>query len=275
MRLLDLDGLAMPALGFGTYPLRGEEAVAAVTRALELGYRHLDTAQLYGNEAEIGRAIRASGLPRDALFVTTKVAPAQCGPDMFLDSVDRSLEALGLAAVDLLLLHWPAPAFALETTLALLLEARASGRARRIGVSNVGAALLRRGQALAGGALVVDQVEWHPLIDQRALLAAARSLGVHLTAYAPLARGRVAEEPVVQAIAARHGVAPGQVALAWILQHGAAAIPMSRSETNQRANLAAADVVLDAAAMAALDTLQVRNLRVVTSPPPGAAFDWT
>mgnify|MGYP005840374115 FL=1 len=120
----------------------------------------------------------------------------------------------------------------------------------------------------------VDQVEWHPLLDQRALLAQARRIGVGLTAYAPLARGRVAEEPVVEAIAADHGVAPGQVALAWVVQQGGAAIPMARSEANQRASLAAADLVLRAREMAALDALQARDLRVVASPPKGAAFDW-
>lgn len=268
MRDVDLGSVRMPLVGLGTYPLAGADATATVLTALELGYRHLDTAQMYRNEAQVGAALARSGLPREAVFLTTKVHPDNYAPaDRFRASVARSLDALGTDRVDLLLLHWPHATAPFEATLDLLLAERAAGRARAVGVSNFGVADLRRAAAHGGGLVRADQVELHPLLDQGPLLAAAAELGVALIAYCPLARGALLDDSTLAAIARRHGRSAAQVALRWLVQQGVAAVPMSRSPANLRANLALFDFALAPEEMAAVAALGRAGRRVVAAGP--------
>ncbi len=261
--MLRFPGGAMPIIGFGTWPLTEAEAERHVGEALALGYRHIDTAQMYKNEAGVGRALKASGLKRDEVFVTTKIEPTNYEPATFTASLDASLEKLGLDQVDLLLLHWPNPRFSFERTMELLLAAREAGKARHVGVSNLDVIDIRRAHELAGGTLATNQVEFHPLLDQAPLKKVCDELGIPLTAYCPMARGAVPQTPQLVEIGRRHGRSAGQVALRWIVQQGAAAIPMSRKRAHMAENLAALDFTLSEAEMATIATLTGRNLRVV------------
>ena len=266
--------VAIPRLGLGTYRRTGDEGVAAMLTALELGYRHLDTAQNYDNEAAVGEAVRRSGLGRDAVFVTTKVADSNLDRGRFADSVARSLERLGTGWVDLLLIHWPSAhgAVPLEEYLTALGEAQARGEARLIGVSNFTIGLLERAEAILGtGALATNQLELHPWLQQPRLRDWARRRGLLLTAYEPLVRGRVLSEPVVVEIAGRHGVTPAEVVLAFLLAEGHAAIPASSQADHLGANLAAARLALtteEVARMRALD----RGMRTI-DPPKAPRWD--
>jgi 2,5-diketo-D-gluconate reductase B len=263
--------LAMPKLGLGTYGLVGAEGQRAVESALALGYRHLDTAEMYGNEEIVGAAIRASGLRREELFVTTKVWWTNLAPDAIRAACAASLARLGLDYVDLYHIHWPAPGMDLPAALAALSALLAEGRTRAIGVCNFPPGMLRA--ALATSApLAALQVEYHCLLDQSALLALCRQNGLVLTAYSPLAKGHLAEEPVLQRIAAKHGASAAQVALAWLVrQEGVAAIPKAQRPEGQRANLAALDLTLDEADLAAIAALP-KDRRFVN---PTFASDWT
>jgi 2,5-diketo-D-gluconate reductase B len=238
---------SIPPLGLGTYGRTGDAGMAAILTALELGYRHIDTAQSYDTEAQVGEAIRRSGLPRSAVFVTTKVADTNLDRGRFGASVARSLEALGLDQVDLLLIHWPSQddAVPFEDYMLALAEARAKGQARLIGVSNFPIALLERTEALLGeGAIATDQVEIHPYLQTPKLRDYARSRGLTLTAYQPLVKGRVSSDPVLVEIGKAHGVGAAAVALAFLMAEGHVVIPASSSEANLRANLAAREVRL-------------------------------
>jgi 2,5-diketo-D-gluconate reductase B len=263
----------IPRLGFGTWELRGRHAQAMVETALELGYRHLDTAQMYGNEAEVGAAIRAVGLPRAEIFVTTKVWPDRFRAGDLERSAEESLARLGLDAIDLLLLHWPNPNVPLAETLAALERVAARGIARHLGVSNFTVALLDEALALAARPLVCNQVEYHAKLDQSALLARVRGAGMALTAYCPLARGKLVLDPVLQRIGARHRKSAGQVALRWLVQQdGVIAIPRSGKPEHARANIAIFDFALSAEEMAEIDRLAQGRGRVVDLP--GLAPDW-
>jgi diketogulonate reductase-like aldo/keto reductase len=263
----------IPRLGFGTWELRGRHAQAMVETALELGYRHLDTAQMYGNEAEVGAAIRAVGLPRAEIFVTTKVWPDRFRAGDLERSAEESLARLGLDAIDLLLLHWPNPNVPLAETLAALERVAARGIARHLGVSNFTVALLDEALALAARPLVCNQVEYHARLDQSALLARVRGVGMALTAYCPLARGKLVLDPVLQRIGARHRKSAGQVALRWLVQQdGVVAIPRSGKPEHARANFAIFDFALSAEEMAEIDRLAQGRGRVVDLP--GLAPDW-
>ncbi|MFO1038601.1 MAG: aldo/keto reductase [Geminicoccaceae bacterium] len=272
MEFADLGGARMPLLGLGTYPLQGEEATRTVAEALALGYRHIDTAQMYGNEAAVGAGLRRSGLPRDDLFVVTKVHPDNYVGDRFAGSVQRSLEDLGLAHVDLLLLHWPHESAPFEPVLDALLATLEQGRARFVGVSNFGPADLALAVAHTKGRIACDQVEFHPLLDQSDLQAEARAKGVTLTAYTPLGRGAVLDEPVLIDIARRHGRTVAQVTLRWIVQQGVAAVPMSRSTERLKDNLAVFDFALADDEMAAIGALRGKGRKVVA--PAGRTFQW-
>jgi 2,5-diketo-D-gluconate reductase B len=262
--------LSMPKLGLGTYGLVGRDGQAAVESALALGYRHLDTAEMYGNEEIVGAAIRASGLPREEIFVTTKVWWDHLTPEAIRAASAASLDRLGLDHVDLYHIHWPAPEMDLAAALAALAALLAEGRTRAIGVCNFPPGLLRA--ALATGVpLAALQVEYHALLDQSALLSLCHAHGLVLTAYSPLAKGRLAEEPTLARIGARHGATASQVALAWLLrQEGVAAIPKAQRPESQRANLAALAVPLDAADLAAIAALP-KDRRFVN---PSFAPDW-
>lgn len=262
MKTITNQGLRMPALGLGTWPMLGEECRDAVTRAIDLGYRHIDTAWRYENEAAVGAGIAAAGIAREALHVTTKVWWDALAPDRLRASLDESLAALRLDYVDLYLIHWPAPDMDLEAALDVMMAAQQAGQVRAIGVSNFTVALLER--AIAHGApIACNQVEYHVTLSQERLLAACRKHGVALTAYAPVVRGRLADDPVMQRIGHKHGASPTQIALAWLLdQDGVAAIPKAARPETQRANLGAAAIRLDDEDRAAIAGLP-KDQRVV------------
>jgi diketogulonate reductase-like aldo/keto reductase len=273
VQVVTANGCAIPALGFGTWQLAGRTAQRMVEAALTLGYRHVDTAEMYGNEAEVGAAIRASRLPRDAVFVATKIWPEHFRAGDLERAAAASLRRLALDEVDLLLLHWPNPAVPLAGTIGALNRVRATGRARHIGVSNFPGALLDEAVRLSPAPLAALQVEYHPFLSQRRVLERCRAHGLALVAYCPLARGRVFHDPVLGRIAARHERSAGQVALRWLIQQpGVAAIPRSSSEAHARANLATLDLTLSTAEMAEIHGLARPDGRICDFP--GLSPEW-
>jgi 2,5-diketo-D-gluconate reductase B len=269
MHVIETAHLAMPKLGLGTWALKGADCARAVAEAIGLGYRHIDTAEMYDNEEAVGQGIRDSLVPRELLFVTTKVWWTNLAdPEAALAA---SLKRLRLDYVDLFLIHWPNPAIPLARTLAAMEVLKEDGRTRAIGVANFPAALLE--EAVATGAPVAcNQVEYHVMLSQEPVLRVARANDIAVTAYTPLGKGGLADDPVLEEIGRRHGASGAQVALAWLLeQDRVAAIPKSGRIENMRANLAALDLRLtneDRAALAALP----RNRRFV-NPSWSPAWD--
>src|SRR6201996_2612769 len=238
MNEISVKNIKIPALGFGTWALSGRAAYDATLMAIELGYRHIDTAQIYGNESEIGRAIRDSGLARGDIFLTTKIAPNNLRAAAVRQSHDESLKRLGLDQVDLLLVHWPNSQIRLGETLEALTALRDAGKTRAIGVSNFTVSLLRETIERHGADIVCNQVEYHPFLPQRALRAAMQSYDVMLTAYAPVARGRVFTDKTLVAIGKKYGKSGGQVALRWLLdQEKVCAIPKAAKREHAAANI--------------------------------------
>lgn len=259
---------SVPRIGLGTWELRGEQCLRAVERALALGYRHLDTAQGYLNEAEVGRALRHSGVPRDEVFVTTKVRPRWYRRRDVMTSVQDSLRALRIDAVDLLLMHWPSTEVPLEETLGAMRDLQDRGLVRHLGVSNFPPSLAARAAELTE--LFTNQVEYHPYLSQEALLHQAERLDYLVTAYAPVARGMVADDPVLLDIGAAHRKAPGQVALRWLIQQPRVlAIPKAASEEHLRENIDVFGFELSDTEMAAVHALD-RGHRLVDD----ADVDW-
>ena len=266
---VEVAGTRVPALGFGTWLVTGEDAAAGVREALEIGYRQIDTARAYENEREVGRGIADSGVPRDEIFLTTKVPHDDAAADDVRRDAEQSLERLGVDRLDLLLLHWPNPDVPLDETVKALDRAREDGLTRHIGVSNFPAGLLR--QALEIAPVFCDQVEYHPFLDQSRLLELARERDVLITAYSPLAHGKVPDDPTLTRIGAQHGKTAGQVALRWLLdQPGVSPIPKASSHARRLENFDFLDFALtdeDRAAIAALP----KDVR--TANPPWAP-DW-
>jgi 2,5-diketo-D-gluconate reductase B len=248
MHTIDLGaGVAMPALGLGTWPLTGAACTSAVASALALGYRHIDTAESYGNEDAIGRALAEARLPRGSLFLTTKITKANLGGEALGPALARSLERLRTDYVDLLLIHWPASEVKLTETLEAMARERTAGRARRIGVSNFPVALMQDAVEAGAGPIAVNQVEYHVWLSQRRVLGFARTHGIAVTAYSPLFQGGLASEPALARVGAKHGKTPAQVALRWLVQQErVAAVPKAASPENQRLNLDIFDFALDA-----------------------------
>ena len=270
---LGRDGATIPALGLGVFRMASEDTVRMVRTALQLGYRHIDTAQIYGNEAEVGRGLAESGVPRDEVFVTTKVWVDHYRGADFRQSVQDSLARLRTDYVDLLLLHWPSGKVPLAEQIAALNEAHAGGRARHIGVSNFTTVLMREAAALSAAPLVNNQVEYHPYLDQSAVRAEAQRLGMSITAYYGMADGKVLQDPVIGAIAQRLGKTPAQVALRWLVQQDNV-IALSKTLRAERAadNARIFDFELDAADMRALAGLARPDGRLVS--PDGLAPQW-
>ena len=265
---------AIPEVGLGTFRLQGQVVIDSVTAGLDVGYRHIDTAQIYGNEAEVGQAIAASAVPRDALFVTTKIWIDNLRRDKLIPSLKDSLHKLQLEQLDLTLIHWPSPQDAIPVAeyMAALLEAKAQGLTKAIGVSNFTNAQLRQAIDAAGAAeIATQQVEIHPFLQNRTVIEFARSQGIHITAYMPLAYGKVMADPVIAAIAAKYGVTPAQVALSWSLQQGFAVIPSSTKRANLEANLHFQRITLSPDEMAQMATLE-RGERLAN--PDGLAPQW-
>ena len=269
MKYIDLNGTSMPALGLGTWQLDGKACERAVAEAMEIGYRHIDTAQAYGNEREVSRAVAAPGLPRDAVFVTSKVWMDRLEPEALRRSVDASLTALRLDYVDLMLIHWLNPEVPLADSLKALEETRASGKTRLIGVRNFPVALLREAVEEIGAPVVVNQVEYHCFLDQTPVLDYLRRHRMALTAYSPLARGAVFKDEALQRIGARHGKSAAQVALRWLIQQdGVAAIPKAGRREHAEANLAIFDFELSADEMAEIDRLPKDRRQINPSLAP-------
>jgi 2,5-diketo-D-gluconate reductase B len=264
----------IPAIGLGTFRLQGQVVIDSVRTGLELGYRHIDTAQIYGNEADVGTAIAQSGVARDELFVTTKVWTSNLAGDKLVPSLRDSLEKLRLEQVDLTLIHWPSPQDAVPVAeyMQALLEAQRAGLTHKIGVSNFTIRHMREAiDAIGAEEIATNQVEIHPFLQNRAVVRFAREHGIHLTAYMPLAYGKVMTDPVIAGIAERHGANPAQVALAWSLQQGFAVIPSSTKRTNLESNLGAARITLSEDEMAAIAALEA-NDRIAN--PEGIAPAW-
>ncbi|MDZ7702274.1 MAG: aldo/keto reductase [Halobacteriales archaeon] len=241
-------GVDVPAVGLGTWQLTGRTAVDAVASALELGYRHVDTAQAYGNEEEVGRAIADAAVDRGDVFLTTKVQPTHRSVEAIVDSMAASVDRLGVDAVDLALIHWPHPLADLETVMAGLDAVVDRGLARHHGVSNFGRDRLERAMALAEHPVLTDQVLFHPWWPQRELLEFCQAEGVVLTAYSPLANGGAIGDAVLREVGEAHGKTGPQVALRWAIEHdGVVAIPKSSSPAHQRENLELFDFALSEA----------------------------
>jgi 2,5-diketo-D-gluconate reductase B len=253
----------IPAYGLGTWPMRGRELMSAAAAAFELGVRHIDTAQMYGNERDVGKAVVESGLPRQDIFITTKVDPGNLGASRFASSVAQSVDDLGGPA-DLLLIHWPPPDSDIDAAVDRLMAEKEKGNARMIGVSNFTPRMLRQAQQRAGGQLVNNQVEFHPLLDQTKLLAAAREQGVALSAYSPLARGKAMELEIIRGIAKRLSKPASAVVLRWILQQGVIAVPKTASRQNAEANLQALSFELSDDDMQAISGLGTRQGRMIS-----------
>jgi 2,5-diketo-D-gluconate reductase B len=256
----------MPKLGLGTFRMTGAACQQAVESALTLGYRHIDTGQMYGNEAQVGAAIAASGIPRPEIFLTGKVCHALATPDEARASLDETLTRLRTEYLDLCLLHWPRAGLDIPGILEMLTEAQEAGKARRIGVANFPLRLVRMAVEEVGAPIFCNQVEYHVLLDQTPILTYLRAHGMMLVAHVPLAQGRLAEHLALKVIADRHGATPAQVALKWLLdQDGVAAIPKAGRVASQRENLAAFDVTLDDADRAVIASLP-KNQRFVNPP---------
>lgn len=250
------DGI--PVFGLGTFGRRGDEGIAAIEAALEIGYRHLDTAQSYDTEASVGAAVRRSGLPRSEVFITTKVADTKLARGEFLPSVERSLATIGVDHVDLLLIHWPSDKdqVPFEDYMLALADTRERGWAKRIGVSNYPVADLERAETLLGpGTLSTNQVELHPFLQAPKLVAYSARTKLPLTAYMPLAKGKVSDEPVLARIGEKHGVTAAAVSLAFLMAEGHIVIPASSNPERLRQNMAATQIVLDADDIAAVRQL--------------------
>jgi 2,5-diketo-D-gluconate reductase B len=265
--------MTIPAIGLGTYRLKDQVLTDSVHNALDLGYRAFDTAQIYENEADLGAAIASGTVPREQLFLTTKIWISNFHHDDLLASLRESLRKLRTDHVDLTLIHWPSPKdeVPMAEFLGALREAKALGLTKAIGVSNFTIDLTRQAIAILGAdAIATNQIEVHPYLQNRALIAYLREQGIHVTAFMSLAYGAVLKDPVIQAIADKHQASTAQVALAWALQQGYAVIPSSTKRENLAGNLQAAQLRLDAEDMARIAELD-RGERVAN---PGIAPAW-
>ena len=269
LRALEIQGSTVPKLGFGTWEILGRDCEEAVSDALEIGYRHLDTAQAYDNEAEVGKALAASDIPRAELWLTTKLWRSEFAPDKVRASTEGSLERLQVNCVDLLLLHWPNDEVPLEETLDALAQLRDEGLIRHFGVSNFPAYMLR--DALKIAPIFADQVEFHPFLGQDDLLALAVEKDFMVTAYSPLARGKVPGDETLAGIGARHGKTAGQVALRWLLDKpNVATIPKASSHERRLENFEVFDFELSDDDRAQIDALP-KDGRILD---PGFAPAW-
>lgn len=265
------NGVTIPQVGFGVFQVPPQATRETVLTALEVGYRHIDTAQLYGNEAGVGQAIASSGLDRSEVFVTSKLSTGAHAPDAAMAAFDRSLAELGTDYLDLFLIHWPMPKRGdITATWAAMERIYQSGRARAVGVSNFQESHLERVLAMASVVPAVNQIEISPYVVNDPLRAFDATHGIATEAWSPIARGRVTKDPVIQAIAARVGRSPAQVTLRWHVQRGDIVFPKSMHRERMVANLALFDFELSESEMAAITALDCGER---TGPHPDE-FDW-
>src|SRR5215213_3258933 len=246
MEHLQSQGISLPRLGLGTFRLQGDACRTAVESALGLGYRHIDTAEMYGNEEAIGAAIATNGIARKDLHITTKVWHENLAPDAIRRAFDVSLKKLRLDHIDLYLVHWPSKNMNLPAIFETLMKLKAEGRTRAVGVANFNIALLKTVVEEIEAPIACNQVEYHVMLDQTKLAEYLSAKSIPLVAYCPLAQGRAASDPVLTAIGRKHGASAAQVALKWLLdQDGVAAIPKASRAESQKANLDAQHIGLD------------------------------
>ncbi|MCD5978855.1 2,5-didehydrogluconate reductase DkgB [Pseudomonas quasicaspiana] len=251
--------MSIPAFGLGTFRLKDQVVIDSVTNGLELGYRVIDTAQIYGNEAEVGKAIVNSGVPREELFITTKIWTDNFAADKLIPSLKESLAKLQTDYVDLTLIHWPSPEgkVSVKEFMTALLEAKQQGLTKQIGISNFTIALMKEAIEVVGAEnIATNQIELHPYLQNRKVADFAKQHGIQITSYMTLAYGEVLKDPVIEQIAKRHNASTAQVTLAWAMQLGYAVIPSSTKRSNLESNLKAQDLKLsdeDMAQIAALD----------------------
>lgn len=272
MQIIKAHGAEIPALGFGVFRMSDAEVERVVPAALEAGFTHFDTAQIYGNEAALGRALQAAGTRRQDLFLTTKVWVDNYSPENFAASVDESLDKLKVDQVDLLLLHWPADKVAIADQIEMLNAVQAAGKTRFIGVSNQNIAQLKESISSSKAPIVTNQIELHPYLDQSAMIDAARAAGVAITAYYGMADGAVPKDPVLQRIGNAYGKSAAQVGLRWLIQQGFVALSKTAKPERVLENFAIFDFVLSDEDMAAIGKLARPNGRLVS--PPGLAPSW-
>jgi 2,5-diketo-D-gluconate reductase B len=259
----DIGSAHIPLIGLGTWELRGRTCQQVVEQALRLGYRHVDTAEMYDNEREVGEGLRASGVERDDVFITTKVWPSHFSARELERSAKESLSRLRLSEVDLLLLHWPNPQIPLSETLAALGKVKRMGLARNIGVSNFTVALIEQAVKLADEPLVCNQIEMHPFLDQSKVIAACRQRDIAIIAYSPIARGGAKNHAVLARIGKMHGKTAAQVSLRFLVQQGIAVIPRTSRIERLSENLAIFDFELSQTQMAEIAKLAGRDGRIV------------
>ena len=272
MDVIESHGARIPILGFGTMTLKEDQCVQLVEASLKLGYRHLDTAQMYGNEREVGSGMRGSGLKREDIFLTAKVWFTQLASGDFERSVDESLERLGLPWVDLLMIHWPNAQVPLSESIAALCKMKKAGLTKHVGVANFNVAMIEEAVKLASQPIAVLQIETHPYLGQSKVIAAARRYGMAVVGYCPLARGKVLAEAVLQRIGKAHGKTPAQVALRFLEQQQIIPIPRTSKRERLAENLGSLDLKLSEAEMAEIAKLQRPNSRIV-SPPQAPQWD--
>jgi 2,5-diketo-D-gluconate reductase B len=263
---VEANGARIPAIGLGTWDLRGRTCARVIEQALRLGYRHIDTAEMYGNEREIGEGLRASAVRRDNVFVTTKVWQDHLAPRELERATKESLARLRLSDVDLLLIHWPSQRVPLAETMGALCRMKEVGFARHIGISNFTVPLMEEAVKLATAPLVTNQIEWHPYLGQSKIVAACRRHGLSVTAYSPIARGRAVSDKVLRLIGLHHRKSAGQVSLRFLVQEGAIVIPRTSKLERLEENMTIFDFELDAAEMD-----EIRAL----ANPRGRIVDWS
>lgn len=269
---LHAHGAEIPSLGFGTSPMTGSFSAGEVVTALKAGYRHIDTARKYGTEREVGQAMRASGVPRADIFLTTKVSHENLREADFARSVEESLKALNVDYFDLLMIHWPNIEIPVPEAVKGLAKAKRQGIARHIGVANFNTTLLDQALSICQEPIVALQAEYHPYLDQAKVLAACRKHGLAFVAYCPLGRGRLFDDKVLNEIAASRGRTVAQVALRWLMQQGVAAIPRSSNPERIAANLDVFDFVLSDGEMARISALKRPDGRI--ADPKGRVPPW-
>ncbi len=272
VKVVKAKDVTIPSLGLGTWELKGEDCINIVRKSLQEGYMHVDTAQAYSNEEQVGQGIQKSGIDRGEIFLTTKVWKDNFEPRAFKASVEESLKKLKTDYVNLLLLHWPGEEKTFEKTLDALMEVKESGQALAIGVSNYTVDLLSKAHDHTKGAIVVNQVEYHPLMDQERVLAALRSHNMALTAYSPLGRGKALKNPVIIEIANHHKASPAQVILSWLIsQDQVIAIPKASSMEHSLDNLGALRLQLSQAERERINALRSPSGRMID---PDFAPEW-
>ena len=266
MKTIRTQGVDIPHLGFGTFRMPGGESQPVVESAIALGFRHIDTAAMYENEAAVGAALAASGVKREELFVTTKVWHDQLSPDALHRAFDISRGKLNLDYVDLYMIHWPNRDMDMAATLEALMALRERGLTRAIGVCNFNLPMIRRAVEQIGAPIATLQVEYHPFLSQAPMLAYLRGKGIPMTAYAPLAQGRAASDPTLAFLGHKHGCSAAQMAVAWLLdQEGVIVIPKAARPESQKANLDALGTRLDDEDRAAIAALP-KDQRFVRPP---------